>query len=227
MYNRGFELQLNGDIVRYRDFTFNLNVNASTVKNEITKMPESVPSFISGTKQYEKGSSIFEYWLRSYYGVDPADGSALYVSANTSTTAARRVIQNKDGGMDTVTTNINNALFEYHGTAIPDLYGSFAPTLTFKQISINVLFTFQLGGLTYDALYASLMGNGTYGGALHTDILNRWQKPGDVTNVPRMDAGRATDFNAGTSTRWLVDASFLNIRSMNVAYQLPKSLLSK
>ncbi|MCA0383250.1 MAG: hypothetical protein LCH58_13890 [Bacteroidetes bacterium] len=65
-----------------------------------------------------------------------------------------------------------------------------------------------------------------YGGALHVDALKRWQKPGDVTNVPRMDAGRGTDFNAA-STRWLTDASFINLRNINLSYQLPASLMSK
>ena len=70
------------------------------------------------------------------------------------------------------------------------------------------------------------MSSGTYGSAMHVDILNRWQKPGDITNVPRMDNGQTTDFNA-TSSRWLIDASYLNIRTINLAYQLPKSLLSR
>ncbi|HET9280062.1 MAG TPA: SusC/RagA family TonB-linked outer membrane protein, partial [Flavitalea sp.] len=74
--------------------------------------------------------------------------------------------------------------------------------------------------------YQGLMSSGTYGGALSTDILKRWQRPGDITNVPRMDAGRTTDFNA-TSSRWLVDASYLNIRTISLAYSLPKSLISR
>ena len=70
------------------------------------------------------------------------------------------------------------------------------------------------------------MSTSNYGGALHTDILKRWQNEGDVTDVPRMDAGRGADFNA-TSSRWLIDASFLNIRNINLSYSLPKGLISK
>jgi hypothetical protein len=226
MYNRGIELQLSGDVVKMRDFVFNMNVNASTVKNRITKMPEAIPEFITGTKKYAVNQSIFDYWLRSYYGVDPTDGAALYKALNTTTATNRRIFPNKDGGNDTLTTNASNALFEYQGSTIPDLYGSFSPTITFKNISLNVLFTFQLGGLTYDDAYAGLMSTGSYGGALHTDILKRWQNPGDITDVPRMDAGRTADHNA-VSSRWLTDASYLNIRSFNIAYNLPKSLTSR
>ena len=226
MYNKGFEIQLSGDVIRWRGATWNMNVNMSTVKNKITKMPESVPSFVNGTKQLEVGSSIYEYWLRSYYGVDPTDGAALYVANNTAAGSTVRYMDNKSGGKDTVTTAIANGKFAYQGTAIPDLYGSFTETFSFKGITLSALFTFQIGGKTYDNNWAGLMSSGTYGGALSSEILGRWQKPGDITNIPRMDAGRTADFN-GASSRWLIDASYLNIRSINLSYDLPKNLASK
>jgi TonB-linked SusC/RagA family outer membrane protein len=226
MYNKGVELQLNGDVVRYKDFVFNMNVNLSTVKNKITKMPEAVPEFINGTKKYAVGASIYDYWLRSYYGVDPTDGAALYVANSTAAGATRRLIANKNGGTDTVTTAISNGKFEFAGTAIPDLYGSFSPRITYKGISVNALFTFQVGGKTYDATYAGLMSTGTYGGALSSEILRRWQKPGDITDVPRMDAGRTVDFN-GASSRWLIDASYFNLRAINLSFDLPKNLAER
>ena len=160
-------------------------------------MPASVPEFITGTKKYAVGVSIFDYWLRTYYGVDPNDGAALYVAANTAPSTSRRLITNKAGGIDTVTTLASNGKFEFQGTSIPDLYGSVTETISFKQFSLSALFTFQLGGKTYDANYQGLMSSGTYGGALHTDILNRWQKPGDISYTPRLDASRTTDKIAG------------------------------
>ncbi len=226
MYNRGVELQLTGDVIRSKNFTWNANVNLSTVTNKITKMPAAVPEFITGTKKYSVGHSIFDYWLRTYYGVDPVDGAALYVAANTSASTTRRLITNKDGGIDTVTTTASNGKFDYQGSAIPDLYGSFSHAFSYKGVTLSALFTFQLGGKTFDANYQGLMSSGTYGAALHTDILKRWQQAGDITNVPRLDAGRTTDFNA-TSSRWLVDASYLNIRTVSLAYNLPGSLTSK
>lgn len=226
MYNRGIEANLNVDIVRTNSFTWNTNINVSTVKNEIIKMPASVPEFITGTKKYAVGASIFDYWLRTYYGVDPSDGAALYVSANKTSATGRRFIVNAAGGTDTVTTLIANGKFEYNGTVIPDLYGSFSQAFTFKNFTLSALFTFQIGGLTYDGLYQGLMSASNYGGASHVDILKRWQNEGDITDVPRMDAGRPADFNA-TSSRWLVDASYLNIRNVNLSYNLPKALMSK
>lgn len=226
MYNRGIEASLDIDVVRTTDITWNTTFNVSTVINQITKMPVSVPEFITGTKKYAVGSSIFDYWLRTWYGVDPSDGAALYKADNKTSATGRRFITNAAGGIDTVTTLIANGKFEYNGSVIPDLYGSFNTAVSFKGFTLSALLTFQLGGLTYDGLYQSLMSTSNYGGALHVDILNRWQNEGDVTNVPRMDAGRGTDFNA-TSSRWLIDASYLNIRSVNLSYNLPKGLMSK
>ncbi len=227
MYNKGFEFQLGADIVRTSDLIVNTTVNISTVKSEITKMPPTVSEFINGTKKFSVGHSQYDYWLRQYYGVHPTDGAALYVANNTLATTGLRYVTNKSGGIDTVTTSLSNAKFAYNGSAIPQYYGSITQSITFKGISLSGLFVFQKGGYTYDNAYAGLMSSGTYGAAVHTDILNAWQKPGDITNIPRMDNGRTADFNAGTSTRWLADASFINIRSINISYQIPRSLLSR
>jgi TonB-linked SusC/RagA family outer membrane protein len=226
LYNKGFELGLNVEVVRKRDFTASLGINLSTVRNRITAMPEGVPEFITGTKKYQVGASLFDYWLRSYYGVDPSDGSVLYWADNTRATSGIRLINNGKGGTDTVTTLVANGKFAYHEGVIPDVYGSIQPSIRFKNFTFSAMLTFQIGGKTYDANYQTLMAAGTYGSAVHQDILRRWQKPGDVTDVPRMDNGQGPDFNA-TSSRWLIDASYLNIRTLSLAYQLPTSLLSR
>ena len=60
-------------------------------------------------------------------------------------------------------------------------------SLRYKKYTLSVLANWQIGGLTYDDTYAAYMHAGTYGASLHTDMLKRWKKPGDITNVPRMD----------------------------------------
>lgn len=227
MYNKGFEFQLGVDVIKTNDITINSILNISTVKNQITKMPSTVPEFIDGTKKYSAGHSIYDYWLRQYYGVHPTDGAALFLANNTLATSGLRYITNKNGGTDTVTTSLSNAKFAYNGSAIPKYYGSLRQSITYKFVTLSGLFVFQRGGLTYDNAYAGMMSSGTYGASVHKDISMAWQKPGDITSVPRMDNGRTADFNAGTSTRWLIDASFINIRSITATYQIPRSLSSK
>ena len=226
MVNNGIEVQVNGDIIRNRNFNWNMGINWTSFKNEMTKMPDNRQEIIDGTKKIMKGHSIYDYWLRHFYGVDPADGAALY-SFNTWNPANSRIIDKGNGQADTVTTDINNAKYFYTGTsAIPDFYGSIQNTLTYKNFSFSFLLTYQVGGQVYDGVYGSLMNAGSYGTALHTDILSRWQKPGDLTTVPRMDNGKVGVFDAA-SDRWLIDASYLSVNNLNLAYNLPRTLLSR
>lgn len=223
MYNEGVEISLNAMFVKTKDFSWNFNVNASTINNKITSLPQD--EIINGTKKLKAGRSIYDYWLRDWYGVDPADGYALFVSDPTLIVEGdpdQRVVNGVN-----VTTNQNKALYAYAGSSLPDLYGSFSNTFKYKGLELSLMFTYQLGGLTYDSAYRALMHTGSdYGSALSTDILNRWQKPGDITNVPRLDVNRNTEASAN-SDRWLVDSDYLSFRQANLAYNLPNSLTDK
>ena len=220
MYNRGVELELNVTPVQTKDFSWNINLNATSLKNKITKMPEESKEIIDGTKKLKEGSSIYDFWLRDYMGISPATGEVLYRAAAFQ--AANSTITEQG---DTVTTNVNNARYHYNGTAIPKVTGGFTNSFKYRGFSLSALIVYQIGGKIYDGAYQSLMGSG-YHNAKHVDILSRWQKPGDITNVPRMDAGRTTDFNAD-SDRWLIDASYLNVRTVTLSYSLPKMIAQK
>jgi len=109
------------------------------------------------------------------------------------------------------------------GSAIPDLMGSITNKVSYKQFELNFMFTFGLGGKFYNSDYAALMSAGNYGGALHTDLLNRWQNPGDITDVPRRDAAQTSNFNSG-SDRWLQDKTYLSLKSLQISYNLPNQV---
>ncbi|MEP1094671.1 MAG: TonB-dependent receptor [Cyclobacteriaceae bacterium] len=217
--NSGVEIQLSGEIIRKQDFSWRLDVNAATIKNEITKLPQD--SIINGTKQYVKGGSVFSFWRRIWYGVDPEDGSALYV-ADSQLTETDSNVRLVNGTL--VTTDQDDAQMGFVGTALPDLFGSITNTFTYKNFKLGFLFTYQIGGKTYDTNYRALMSAGSYGSALHTDILQRWQKPGDVTNVPRLDASTSAAADAHSS-RWLVSSSFVSLRQITFSYDLPNTLI--
>jgi TonB-linked SusC/RagA family outer membrane protein len=223
MRNTGLEVDLHADIIKSRDFRWNVGLNASTLKNTITKMPADNPTILNGTKQFQIGHSIYDYWLREWMGVDETNGNALY-RANSTTLSATTFVNNKG---DIVTTDINNAKKYYAGTAIPDLYGGFNTSFRYKNFEFLVRFKYQLGGKTYDGAYSALNGAGNYGVALHKDILNRWQKSGDITNVPKLDFNKLTDYGAATSTRWLADGSFLNFENVTFSFDLSELILSK
>jgi TonB-linked SusC/RagA family outer membrane protein len=219
MYNRGIELNLNADVIKWKGFTWNVDINLTKLKNRITKLPQE--EIITGTKKLKVGYSLYDYWLREWQGVDPADGAALY-RTDVGTLAGSRI--RKTG--DTVTTNQNNGKFRYNGSAIPDYYGSMTNTFIFKGVELSILTTFQKGGMVYDVTYAGLMDPGNYGASVHVDALKAWKQAGDVTTIPRMDAGQRGISNAA-SDRWLTDASFINIRNMTLAYTFSNNIIER
>ncbi|UEG53548.1 SusC/RagA family TonB-linked outer membrane protein [Mucilaginibacter daejeonensis] len=222
MYNKGIEIQLGGDIVRSKSFNWNLLTNWTFLKNKVTSLPSGLP-IISGTKRREEGYDYYQFWLRQYAGVDPADGSALYVpDYSTTILAANKRTVN---GVEYVTSQ-SNALFARSGSAIPDLSGSFTNTFSYKNLSLTVLATYQIGGKYYDGQYQGLMSVGSYGSSMHIDQLKAWTQTNTTASIPRIDYGKTADINA-TSSRWLVDASFLAIRNVNLAYNLPRNWLRK
>ena len=221
MFNRGIELELSLELIRGKDFQWIIEANATKLTNRITKMPEQNPEIISGTKKLKVGSSIFDFWLRENLGVNPANGETWFRAANF--VAANSLITEKG---DTVTNSINNARFIYSGSSIPALNGGFSNTFKYKGLSLSALVVYQIGGKVYDGAYSAVMGSGGYGSAKHIDILKRWQNPGDITDVPRMDNGRTADFNAA-STRWLTDGSYLNLRTVTLSYTFPANIFGK
>ena len=216
--NRGFEFEISADIVQTEDFLWNFRFNAATLSNEITRLPQE--EIINGSKKLVVGGDIFAYWMRDFYGVDPADGSALYIvdpEAVGDGTDVRTV-----SGVE-VTTDHNKALYDFVGTATPDVFGGFTNNLSYKGFNLGFTFNYQLGGQTYDSNYARLFHTGSYGTALTVDMLDRWQQPGDITDVPRMDANRVSQFGA-SSSRYLVKSDFLALRQATLGYDFTQGI---
>ncbi|MET3038282.1 SusC/RagA family TonB-linked outer membrane protein [Chryseobacterium sp. NRRL B-14859] len=224
MYNRGFEFSISADIIRNQNFSWNINANASTLKNQVTELSNGITEIINGTKKISVGHSVYDYWLRQWYGVDSSDGSPLFLVADTYANTTAADIRTVNGTK--VTTNFNKAKYDYSGTAIPDLFGSFGTSITYKQWSLSAMFTYQLGGKTYDSNYAALMSSYSQGGALSTDILDRWTTPGQITDVPALNSSTYTSSNAASS-RWLVSSDFITFRQATLSYSFSPETLSQ
>lgn len=217
MYNKGIDLQLGYHAVRTTDVDWRIDLNITQFKNKITELPEEnrENGIVSGSKKRVEGRGIYEFWLREYAGVDPATGDALYYKGGESDGSGER----------TTVNNINNGDYYFQGSAIPDFRGGLQSSVRYKNLDLSVLFTFQSGGKFYDSNYLSLMHPGTYGSHWSSDILNRWQKPGDITDVPRLQNALATQ--NGASTRYLFDASYINFKNISLGYNIPKTVLTQ
>ena len=224
MYNRGVEIELGARIIEKKDFSWGVNFNGTHIKNRITKLP--IDPFVDGVHKVEEGHSRYEFWLRQWAGVDPATGNSLYVPTEEALSESESLVT-IDGV--TYTTSRNEAEYDYAGESMPKFTGGLSTDLSYKGFSLALTFYYQLGGQMYDGTYAQLMAPGTGSlsySTMHVDMLNRWQKPGDVTNVPRISNGSdATDLEAATSTRWLISSNMLELTNINFGYTFSEQLI--
>jgi hypothetical protein len=108
------------------------------------------------------------------------------------------------------------------------MYGSITLSASYKAFDVRAIFSYGLGGYAYDSAYRDFMDNESAGNTqqLHTDIENRWKQAGDVTDVPILNSNLQVN-QASTSTRFLIEADYLNFSNIQVGYTLPDSLTQK
>jgi hypothetical protein len=177
---------------------------------------------------------MYEFWLRQWYGVNPENGDGLYYldtekyneADGTLTAAAKKTIVEIDGQQ--LTNSYTYAKYDYSGASIPKMYGGFNFAVAYRDFDLSATFSYQLGGKILDTTYAGLMSMSSYGQSMSTDLFNAWQKEGDITSVPRIDANStyATSIGQSYSTRWLVSSNYLNMRSLSIGYSVPKAFIN-
>jgi TonB-linked SusC/RagA family outer membrane protein len=223
MYNSGWELGLTAHLIKNNDFKWDVTLQASTFKNEITSLPDP---FINGSKRWEVGRSRFDFFLLHTAGVDPANGDQLFKMFEFDEDGNSVPVLDANGVQET-TNDWQDTERAYTGdNTLPDLLGSITNSFTYKGFDLNVLVTYGIGGTFLDGAYSSMMHSGAFGRSYHPDIVNAWRQPGDITGVPRLESGNA-DLVQTQSTRFLTDASFLAIKNANLGYNFEKSITGK
>lgn len=236
--NRGVEIALDVDAVNNKDWRWNIGLDATFLKNKVVKLPDG-KDILHGMQNYSEGHSIYEFYTYHFEGVDQMTGQSLYtIDPEKKETAAA------DGALTTIngtdyTTVTSYAKRDWAGSALPKVYGSVNSALSWKDLSLNVLFTYGLGGKVYDGSYHSLMGTSVMssGTALHKDVLQSWNGVPegmsetsanriDPNGLPALDFNRSTDNNA-VSDRWLTSASYLVLKNLNFSYNLPQKWMNQ
>jgi TonB-linked SusC/RagA family outer membrane protein len=229
MYNKGFEVELAVDVLKNRKgLSWEIRGNVSHYENKVTDMP--VEPYRNDSKKIETGHSIYEFSLRHFMGVNPETGLSMYKPDPDLTEAAYNALPTVDGTEDgeKFTYKVAQAgYFWCDANAIPKVYGGLSTTLSWKSLlSLTIRSSFQFGGKSFDSRYRTLMTPATFGRAYHKDMLLRWQKEGDITNVPRMDASSAIidDQEGGYSDRWLVSSDYFELSSATLNFNVPQSV---
>ncbi|MFD1615437.1 SusC/RagA family TonB-linked outer membrane protein [Gelatiniphilus marinus] len=220
MFNSGWEFSLTTHAVNKNDFKWDIILQASTLNNEITFIPEP---FINGSKRWAEGRSRFDFFLYKTAGVDPDTGDQLYFVYENDDNGESVPVLDTNGNHET-TNDWGDTQRAYTGdSSIPDLLGSVANSISYKGFSLDFLITYGIGGTILDNGYAGMMVSSSYGRSQHPDILNAWRQPGDITSVPRLEIGDQTLVQT-QSDRFLTDASFWSIRNVSLGYSFDKNV---
>ena len=237
MVNRGLELNLRGDIIRTKDLTWSAYVNMTTNHNEVTKLAEpSKQMYIgggymgtySGNYLKSEGLSAYTFYMPKYAGVNEEGKSLWYKEVWEQDASTGEYLKNSDGTYvvkEIITTDQYSEATQFAcEDALPDVYGGFGTSLTWKGLDVSVDFTYQLGGYVYDGTYASLMGSNN-GQAIHVDMLNAWSADNTGSNIPRWQFN--DDRMNALSDRWITSASYLTLQNITLGYTLPRSITQK
>ena len=246
--NSGFEFNVTGNIVRNRDFNLSLTINGEMFNNQITQMPiensTGLPKVvnISGLFGQSQGRSIYDYYIREWAGVDPANGNPMWIenwsdeNNNGQYDSGEGIpdmlvytAENPDAVIEErITNTYSNATRKYSDkSVIPTVRGAFRLNSSYKGFSLSTQFGYSLGGYGYDSQYANLMTNGKVGGSsYHNDMKDRWMQPGDINDVPRLYSNENVQV-VSSSTRFLQSTDYLALNNARLGYQVPSQFLAK
>jgi TonB-linked SusC/RagA family outer membrane protein len=208
--NKGFELTLTGTPVKTKDFSWNLSFNISRNKNKVLKLPGG-KDIASSPFLLREGYDFRTFYVREWAGVDPATGDPQWWVDSSHT--------NK-------TSNYNAAKRQLIGSASPKYYGGLTSSFNYKGIELQADFVYNYGNLVRDRWVTYAIDGAFPDLNKYAINLQRWQKPGDVTNVPKYEFGSTNNSNA-FSTRFLNKGDFIRLRNVTVGYNLSNALVSK
>ncbi|MBW6534716.1 MAG: hypothetical protein K0B11_06880, partial [Mariniphaga sp.] len=218
MLNSGFEMNTNLNIIRANNFVWNANLNLTTLKNEIVELDGEADQIVTGNRIQRKGEEINSYFLARSAGVDIATGAQLYWAFDRDEEGNPGEAYISDDYQKATQSKV------IAGSRIPDFYGAFGSNfVVYKNFDLSFMTTFSVGGEVMDMVYLSLS-NPIYIGTNYAARVERaWRKPGDVTDIPRIQNG--TGFSRPFTDSQLIDASYFAIKNLTIGYTLPANML--
>lgn len=247
MYNKGLELGINATPFRGKNFTWNSTLNVTTNKNMVTSLAPGLTEILTSTSGLETvsrsavGYSLGYLWLVRNGGVDAQTGRRILLNA-AGNPVLYSFYQNTGAGIYNwinpdgtrysepgqpvgvgVTQAKDGVMF---GNTIPKVYGGWDNTVSYKNFTLNVLLTYQLGFWVYYGSNAGLHDQRFWNN--HRDVLTAWSKPGDVTTVPKPIYGDNISNGSGLPMSYnAFKGDFVKVKNVTLSYNLPNSLLSK
>lgn len=227
MRNTGFELSVGGDIIRTNDWNWSLDFNIGHNSNELRDLYKQLDengqyvvkpvvigdgTSIAGSAQriLEIGEPVDTYWIREWAGVNPDNGAPQWYTTN-------------ENGEKVVTSKASEADFYKCGTSNPKFFGGFSTSLSWKNIDLNAVFGYSIGGHIYNYSRFEYDSDGAYTDRNQMKLQGdwkRWEKPGDIATHPVAKYGNKDQGNIA-STRYIEDSDYLKLRSLSIGYNIP------
>ena len=207
--NKGFELNINSVNYDRGGLTWTTSFNIARNVNNIEKLENPLRYGSRELILQQQGTPLYSFWVYKQLSVDPQTGNVVYEDVN------------KDGQITVADRQIVGSIW-------PKFFGGLTNNVSYKNFELSAFLSFQYGNKIYN--HNKFFGEG--GGArdaariIFASNNARWQKPGDITDVPRPDGVNVNNYRDGGS-RWLEDGSFLRLRSLNLSYNLPKEIARK
>ena len=209
MVNKGIEFSVNTENLKTENFLWQTDFNIAMNHNEITELNQG-NDIVDKSQIRRVGEAYNSFYLAEWAGVDAADGSAMWYDSNGNLTKdyakARKIIA---------------------GNADPKFIFGLGNTFTYKRVSLSFSFYGKVGNKIYNNIDQILVSDGALTGINQsTKILDRWQKSGDITDVPKLVYSNSSNSNQ-PSTRYLENGSYLKLRSITLSYQVPEIIAKK
>ena len=204
--NKGFDFSIGVDIIKNKNWYWNIKVNGNYNSNKVTKLFQGRDSYASGDfMQLEVGHPYGEFYMVRWSHVDPADGQSVWLDKN---------------GNETKVYSADNRV-QTGKNSISPWSGGLTTTVSWKGLQLDVQFTGMFDRYMWNNERFLIENPINASGAnMTTNMLNMWMKPGDITDVPAADCIRQLD------TQFLENASFVRLKLLQLSYTLPQKWMN-
>lgn len=219
--NTGLEIGLGTTNIKRPDFEWTTDFNINFNKNKLQQLPSDIVKTGSWaiSQIYRNGGNLYEFYMPKWIGVDPQTGAPQWE------------VVVKDGNGAAIgsqpTSNYAEATYQEAGSALPVFQGGMTNQWRYRHFAISVNAYFIQGNKVFSNNLRFVMNDGSEP-YLNQAVLPAgyaiWTKPGDIASNPSpQNAANSTE----TSSRYLMDGSFLSLRNITLSYMLPEAVVSR
>jgi len=216
--NKGLEFSVSSKNIVKPNFTWTTDFNIARNTNRVMDIGTQGPDALGGTGDTRVivGKPIGSNYLVKTLYIDPQDGMPVYEMLDPTTKKVAGTTKEYNAQRDR----------QVVGSPYPDFFGGIDNRFTWKNFDFGFTATFQVGGNIFDDAEKFQM-NSIGAWNPKKTVLDRWQKPGDVTSVPRMTLGLSGITQARNTTEFLHDASYFRMKVVSAGYRLPVNFIRK